>query len=145
MKNNKGVSIIGLVITIIVIIILAGIVINGGTESIDKANQAAFQNEFKDAVEALNIYNTRAVIRKNNKDYEPEKLNWDGKSERAENTARVESPDEEDTIKDILKDSFTKTLENKIYILDGKIYVFNSFETEKGWAAELYSYINSGD
>lgn len=38
LNNNKGVTIVSLVITIIVLLILSSIAINSGTESIDKAN-----------------------------------------------------------------------------------------------------------
>jgi Tfp pilus assembly protein PilE len=47
--NNKGVSIMSLVITMIVIIILAGIAMNAGTTNIDKAQKSAFLSDLERA------------------------------------------------------------------------------------------------
>ncbi len=48
MKNQKGVSLIALIITIIVIIILAAIVMQSSTGTIDDAGLAKFDQEFGD-------------------------------------------------------------------------------------------------
>lgn len=46
MKNQKGVSLIALIITIIVIIILAAIVMNSSTDTVGNAQYARFAQEF---------------------------------------------------------------------------------------------------
>ena len=46
MKNQKGVSLIALIITIIVIIILAAIVMNSSTDTVGNAQYAKFAQEF---------------------------------------------------------------------------------------------------
>ena len=48
MKNQKGISLIALIITIIVIIILAAIVIVRAMGTVDSANKAKFDSEFSD-------------------------------------------------------------------------------------------------
>ncbi len=53
MKNNKGVSIITLTITIIVMIILAGIAIVVSRDGVDMANDARIENEKKQLQNAI--------------------------------------------------------------------------------------------
>jgi len=53
MKNQKGISLIALIITIIVIIILAAIVIVRAMGTIDSANKAKFDQEFTDFQQAV--------------------------------------------------------------------------------------------
>ncbi|MBR3280879.1 MAG: hypothetical protein IKI57_03410 [Clostridia bacterium] len=53
--NNKGISIISLIITIIVIIILAGIVLMQFYSNTDKANSAKILNEFTEVENAVGI------------------------------------------------------------------------------------------
>ena len=137
MKNNKGVSIIALIITIIVFIILASIIIANSTETIDKSAKAVFQGDFKNAIFALQSYNTEAVLRANNPNYVEWDLQWDGDSEYAENSARIQDPTQDDTINYILKDHLTKDLRGKIHIVDGKLFVRPGYTTEAEWAKDL--------
>ena len=60
MNNKKGVSLISLTITIIVLIILAGITIGSGFSNIEKTQKAAFLSDFGNALENLRTYNQRA-------------------------------------------------------------------------------------
>jgi len=53
MKNQKGVSLISLIITIIVIIILAAIVMQSSTGTVDEANYAGFAQEIGDYTSAV--------------------------------------------------------------------------------------------
>lgn len=53
MKNQKGVSLIALIITIIVIIILAAIVMQSSTGTVDEANFAGFAQEMGDYTSAV--------------------------------------------------------------------------------------------
>lgn len=53
MKNQKGVSLIALIITIIVIIILAAIVMQSSTGTVDQANFAGFAQEIGDYTSAV--------------------------------------------------------------------------------------------
>lgn len=47
MKNEKGITIITLVITIVIMLILAGVVTNSGMQSIDTAKKTAFISEME--------------------------------------------------------------------------------------------------
>ena len=53
MKNQKGVSLIALIITIIVIIVLAAIVMQSSTGTVDQANFAGFAQEIGDYTSAV--------------------------------------------------------------------------------------------
>ena len=139
--NNKGISLMSMVITIIVIIILAGIdIMAGGEESLEEANKVRFQNDLKSVVTALQVYEQRSEMYAE-KGYDYDLLSWDGISERAENTAKIEKKgsDEEDTIRYILSGNVPKTLNEIIKIKEGKIVVDSTRKPEIEWARELYS------
>lgn len=55
MKNQKGVSLIALIITIIVIIILAAIVMSSGGNTISQANYASFAQQFGEYADQVKI------------------------------------------------------------------------------------------
>ena len=55
MKNQKGVSLIALIITIIVIIILAAIVMSSGGNTITQANYASFAQQFGEYADQVKI------------------------------------------------------------------------------------------
>lgn len=55
MKNQKGVSLIALIITIIVIIILAAIVMGSGGNTISQANYASFAQQFGEYADNVKI------------------------------------------------------------------------------------------
>ncbi|MBO5141882.1 MAG: hypothetical protein J6C46_02585 [Clostridia bacterium] len=139
--NNKGVSLVSLVITIVVIIILAAVSILNSTKSLEEANKVKFQNDLKTVVEALNVYNERSVIR-GIPSYDKEKLEWDGESEKAENTAKIKDTNhvEEDSIRDIFDgNDVPNSLKGLIKIEYGKIKVDSSRHPEYEWAKEMYS------
>ena len=138
--GNKGISLISLVITIVVIIILASIVSVSGDKNTEEAFKVRFQNDLKNVVTALNVYHERAEIH-TEEDYNKNNLSWDGVSERAMNTAKIEDKDsgEEDTIKYIFSDNVPKTLKGLIRIKDGKIVVDETRKPEVEWAEELYT------
>ena len=137
MKNNKGITLISITITIIVIIILTAIIILSSMESIDKAKKTVFQNDFADAVQSVNMYNIEATIKTNNPAYNPNELNWNGQTERAENTARIEDPNQEDTIDFILKEHYTQDLKGKICIVGGRVFVKAQYNKQMQWVTEL--------
>ncbi len=140
-SNKKGVSMIAMVIMIVVIIILASITVSAGFKNITKANQATFISDLKSSNQMLEIYNTRAVARGKARFYEPDELFWDGESQKAENTARIESADEEDDAEYIFGEAFHNSLHGKIYLKYGKIYIKREFVKEIEWAKEVYDYM----
>ncbi len=151
--NNKGVSIMSLVITMIVIIILAGIAMNAGTTNIDKAQKSAFLSDLERAQFELQSYCQRGLVAKElmitedgqggNPNFDPLNLYWDGdiNNKRATDTAKMEDGVNEDTIDYIFNHSITKNLENKIFILDGTLYVKSEYQIEFEWAVENYDYM----
>lgn len=140
MKKQNGVSLISLAITIIVIILLASITLVASNGSIDKAVKVKFQTELKGVVEALDVYNERAYL-SGTSDYDSRDLTWDGTSERAVNTAKMEDPMQEDRIRYILSDEVPETLDGKMTIENGKVKIVEEYKTEREWASELYSYM----
>ena len=58
MKNQKGVSLIALVITIIVVIILAAIAFNSSTSTIEKANYSKFVTNIGEVRDAFKVAST---------------------------------------------------------------------------------------
>lgn len=141
--NNKGISIISLIITIILIVVLAGIAISGNTQSLEEANKAKFQNDLKAVVEAVDVYNERAMIR-GIASYDADDLTWDGVSEKAENTAKIKDSnhEEEDSIRDILDgNDVPKSLKGYITIEDGRVMFDKTKKPEIEWATEIYSYM----
>ena len=145
MKNNKGISIVTVVLTIIVLIILASIAISNSLVTVDNTAKAVFQEDFKNSVQSLKSYNIEAVLKQHVNDYDPDELQWDGESEYLENSARIEDENREDTITFLLKDHYTKNLKGRIYIKDGELMVKDIYPDEKEWAGELYKYIRSGE
>ena len=144
--NNKGVSLIALAITIIVIIVLAGITWQVGFSNVDETQKASFMVDLETATNALQRYHTTAVLRNNvPSGYYEGDLEWDGKAERATNTAQMEQAGVEDTPEYILDNTISNKLRNKIKIIDGKLYIDKSYQTEYEWATEFYKYMLSGD
>jgi Tfp pilus assembly protein PilE len=147
--NKNGVSMVALVITMIVIIIIAGITYNMSMSNVGKAQKSSFMADLENAVYSLQAYETRAqaaFLMENenaNQNFNSKELKWDGQSERAENTARIEDKNGtlEDRIDYILDNGLTKNLENKIIIKEGVLYVLPQYETEYEWACEVYDYM----
>ncbi len=144
--NNKGVSLIAIAITIIVIIIMAGIAINAGFYNITSAQKSSFMLDLDTATNALQRYNTNAQLKTTiPAGYYEGDLQWDGKSERAVNTAQIEVAGQEDTAEFIFDNLLTENLKGKIKIVNGKIYVDKNHTIEYEWATEYYKYMLSGD
>lgn len=140
--NKKGISLVSLVIMIIIIIILATIVLNVSMNYITTANETKFKTELEDLVNLVDVYNKRAIIY--NKDYDSSKLSWDGKSDRAENTAKIENigGDTEDSIRTIFQDyQIPKDIEGIIYIENGQLKVREDAVPQYDWAIEVYEYM----
>ena len=141
MKNNKGVSIITLVITIIIIIIIAGVTMLRSTKNLEEANKVKFQNDLKSFVELIDAYNVRAEIR-GIATYDSDDLAWDGISEKAENTARIKNNSDEDSIRDILDgNQIPETLKGIVTIENGKVKISEDAYPKYDWAVEMYSEI----
>lgn len=138
--DNKGVSLVALVVTIIVIIIIASISMMSSMKTIDEATKVKFENDLKETVTALEVYNQRANIR-GIVAYNSKNLTWDGISESAENTAQIEEKGREDTIKEILEGDVPNTLKGIITIENGRIKVDKNQKPQIDWAIEMYSYM----
>lgn len=135
--NNKGVSMVALVITIIVIVIIATVATRSGSETVQHAEKATIQADFQTARTLFETYNNEALV-KGDRRYDPDKFCWDGKSDKAENTAKMENGVDEDTIWFVFKDKFPHSLRGRIYIENGEFFVFPELLTEKEWIEEVY-------
>ena len=164
--DNKGVSLVGLVITIIVIVIIAGIALSSGFINIDKAQQATFLSDLENVNDAINIYNERADIY-GKKDYDKRKLSWNGQDKYLTNSAKINyltndtegkkiNPQytteeelqkiynaQEDTADFLFNGVVPTSLRGKIYIVSGKVYVYRSYKEEFEWATSKYEYIGN--
>ena len=140
MKNNKGISIVSLVITIIVIIILASIGIANSLNTVNESEKAVFLEDFKSCKGAIDRYDLEAVYKANDRTYALENLQWDGEEERVHNSAKIEDPDQEDRIDFIFDEHYTKNVKGKLAIKDGKLVVRDPYLKEQGWAEELHLY-----
>ncbi len=138
--KNAGISLMSLVITIILIIIIASISLVASNKSLDEATKVKFQNDLKEVVTALEVYHQRAYIR-GVSTYDSKELKWDGMSESAENTARIEDSTQEDTIQYILEGNVPESLKGIITFENGKVKVDQNRKPEIEWATELYSYM----
>ena len=135
--NNKGVSLMSLAITIVVMVILAAILFNNSMKSIENGKKAAFVEDLLRAENYLRAYNTTAELKANNRTYYYKELQWDGFSDTATNTARIEDAKKEDTIKYILKDSITSNTAGKLEIISGDLFVKGDLLVENEWIDEL--------
>ena len=143
--NKKGVSLVALIITMIVLIIIAGIVLTTGIENITSTQKASFMADLETLTTSLQKYNTRAVQYNNLPgEYYDDELQWDGKSATAEHTAQMKEKGLEDTPEYIFDDHITNNVKNKIKIINGKLYVDRNYQMEFEWALEYYKYM-SGD
>ena len=64
MKNNKGITLIALVVTIIVLLILAGVsiaMLTGQNGILNRASQASYESKLSDAAETLSYNCTEAI------------------------------------------------------------------------------------
>ena len=138
--NQKGISLMALAITIIVIILLAAITMVSSTKSVDQANEVKFKNDLTEVVTALDVYNQQANIH-GIPSYDSDDLIWDGTSERAENTAKMEDSINEDRIRYIFTRDIPESLRGKMTIENGKIRIDKSYSIEYEWAVEKYSFM----
>jgi Tfp pilus assembly protein PilE len=144
--NNKGVSLVALVITIIVIIIIAGISLRTGIDNVTQSQKSAFLADLEMLNTNLQKYNIRAVQYNNLEgEYYEEDLQWDGKSPTATNSAQMEKAGFEDTPNYIFGGTITDNVKGKIIIKDGRLFVDPNYKTELEWASEHYRYMASGD
>ena len=138
MKRNKGISMIALIITMVVIVIIAGVTMIKSVKNLEEANKVKFQNDLKSFVELIDAYNVRAEMR-GIATYDSDDLTWDGVSEKAENTARIKNKSEEDSIRDILDGNpIPETLEGIVSIENGKVRISEEAGKKYDWAVEKY-------
>ena len=117
-KENKGITLIALVVTTVVLILLAGTSINfvlGDNGIITKAQQAKMQTEFSKYKEELDLFNGKQLIE--NQEYQLKTLTA-GKNSVSYNTKE----DNNGTIKEILTSISNKYLD-KIEIIKGEINI----------------------
>lgn len=69
MKNQKGITLITLVITIVILLILAGVVINNGMESINTSKRTAFIAELEMIQAKVNVIYEERKTSSENVDY----------------------------------------------------------------------------
>ena len=120
MKNKKGISLITLVITIIVVIILAGVIIFSLTEKnpMDTANEAVFKQNISTYKEELDMYHLNQIS-KTSGSYDRTELNKTGND-----------------IKEVIK-SMKDTDTEKFKIEAGELVFIGENETEKTWAEAI--------
>lgn len=124
-KENKGITLIALVVTTVVLILLAGTSINfvlGDNGIITKAQQAKMQTEFSKYKEELDLFNGKQLIE--NQEYQLKTLTA-GKNSVSYNTKE----DNNGTIKEILTSISNKYLD-KIEIIKGEIYINTKNKSE---------------
>lgn len=134
MKTQNGISLIALVVTIIVTIILAAIVITVNYDTFNMMDKTTYYARVRGLEERLNIYHESAELELDN--YRKDKLSWDGTSERAENTGKVEDGINEDTPIFIFKE-IPEYFKGKIYIEKGRLVFKGYTEQEAIWLTEL--------
>ncbi len=164
--SNKGVSLITLAITIIVIVIIAGIALSSGFVNVDKAQQVVFLTDLESAVDSLRIYNERGALY-GKRDFNKNLLRWDGKEDSLTNSAKLDylendfegkkvnpkypNEDEkakilnapEDTPAYVFNGQVPNTLKGKIYIQNGVLYVYEQYQEEYSWATQKYEYMSN--
>ena len=106
-------------------------------DSIGQAQEVKFKNDLKEVITALDVYQQRVLIR-GTPDYDRDKLEWDGESDRTINSAKIENGVDEDKIRYILTGEVPVTLKGKIIIKEGKILFNREYTIERDWALELY-------
>ena len=72
MKNNKGITLIALVVTIIVLLILAGVsiaMLTGQNGILNRASEASYESKLQNAAESMSYNVTEAITAYYNKAY----------------------------------------------------------------------------
>ena len=117
-KKEKGITIASLIITIIILIILAGITIgafSGENGAITKASEAKIMTELSEYKDQVDLYITGKMIE--NIDFEPESL-IAGKTKLMYNTKN----DDEGNIKTVIENISDKYFE-KLEIIKGELLI----------------------
>jgi len=140
MNNKRGISLIVLVITIIVMIILASAIILSlsGNGIIFKTNKAKFQNDIATMKEELSVYISNKEAETNGA-YDSDNLNASRNSLTEEGNA-VEGK----IILDIIK-SMDKKYLDKVEIVNGKLRYTGSNINEIKWSDEILEGIKGYD
>ena len=124
--KEKGITLIALVITIIALLILAGVTItalSGDNGILTNASLAKLETEFSSYKEDVELYKTNKLLE--NTEFEEESLSA-GKTSLVYNT---KTEDEQGTIQTIIKDIGKKYL-SKFIIINGKLYIISTDNTE---------------
>ena len=136
MKTKKGISLMTLVITIIVIIILAGIIIVSITKNnpINAANEALFKENIDSFQSELSMYHINNYS-KSLGQYEEDKLQADNTKVQYTGVGQVET--EGKTIKDIITGLNSKKYENEFEIVNGKLAYKGTDATKQQWSSDI--------
>ena len=124
-ENNRGITLIALVITIVVLLILAGVslaMLTGENGILSNASLAKISTEFASYKEELELYKTNKLLENNN--FDEESLI------AGQNTITYEGKPEEETgnIKTVIQSLADKYLK-KFIIIKGKLYLIATEET----------------
>ena len=124
--KNNGITLIALVVTIVVLLIIAGVAISmltGDDGIITNSTLAKLETEFSAYKEEVELYKNNKLIENNN--FEGDSLSA-GKTSLEYNT---KPEDEEGTIQTVIKDLNENEL-NKFIIINGKLYIISTDKKE---------------
>ena len=124
--KNEGITLIALVVTIVVLLIIAGVAISmltGDDGIITNSTLAKLETEFSAYKEEVELYKNNKLIENNN--FEGDSLSA-GKTSLEYNT---KPEDEEGTIQTVIKDLNENEL-NKFIIINGKLYIISTDKKE---------------
>lgn len=141
MKGNEGITLVALVVTIVVLLILAGISINlvlGDNGIITKAQEARIAQELSSYKENMKIFITTQQIQDNK---------FDSSSLTAYKSKLYYNTKNEDNNKGIeaVLGNVNKKYIEKIEIVNGKIYLNTTNKTEQRVASSIGIRVNSWD
>ena len=124
--KNNGITLIALVVTIVVLLIIAGVAISmltGDDGIITNSTLAKLETEFSAYKEEVELYKNNKLIENNN--FEGDSLSA-GKTSLEYNT---KPEDEEGTIQAVIKDLKENEL-SKFIIINGKLYIISTDKKE---------------
>ena len=133
MNKRKGISLIVLVITILVMLILSGVVIVSLSKNspVEKAKEATFKTDLKSFLDELSLFTVNKIA-------EDGKFNISSliadKNICTYNTQKVGS---ENSIIDVLTSIKESKYKDKIEIIQGNLYYVNPTKKEQEWLLEL--------
>ena len=130
MSEEKGITLITIVVTIIILLILSAITLTiiFNSSIIGKSQSAKLKTEISALEENLKHYSNEAKI-SNKKEYKQENLIWDGENE-PQNTAKLTDGENEDNIEKILG-KIPNDLQGKVTIGSGVLKFKNLTQTDK--------------